>query len=338
MGPTSAGDLAQPGGLGATPGGDFLAVLGLEASRRRERVCHARVAAPAQLARCSRDDGLGTAFLPAKSRGALWAGALWAINPFLIWHSQDVRNYAIWAAFSPLALWLFWCALTSNRWRDWALYGVAQVAASYTFLLEPFFLLVQLSFALLFFRRRAVLGRMARTWLAMSLALLPLLVQLTRLAGSGYSGTAARVSVETLLRRFLPTLLFGEGGLSLLAGAALMMALLLGLLAGGRRRAPQRVLLLLWLFLPLALLMLFGTQMNIFRPRYVIAVTPALLLSILWVANRARGPWLGQGCRWCCWRWGCSRCMRTFMKTHPRPRIGAAWRHFWMSVPARTAR
>ena len=37
---------------------------------------------------------------------AMLSAALWAVNPFLIWHAQDVRNYALWAALSPLAMWL----------------------------------------------------------------------------------------------------------------------------------------------------------------------------------------------------------------------------------------
>ena len=33
----------------------------------------------------------------------LIAASLWAVNPNLIWHSQDVRNYAIWAALSGVS-------------------------------------------------------------------------------------------------------------------------------------------------------------------------------------------------------------------------------------------
>src|SRR5574341_1823900 len=39
---------------------------------------------------------------------ALAAAALIAINPYQIWHSQDVRNYTMWPALSLLALIFFW--------------------------------------------------------------------------------------------------------------------------------------------------------------------------------------------------------------------------------------
>ena len=37
---------------------------------------------------------------------SLMAALLWALHPFEIWHSQDYRNYALWAGFSVTALWL----------------------------------------------------------------------------------------------------------------------------------------------------------------------------------------------------------------------------------------
>jgi mannosyltransferase len=63
----------------------------------------------------------GNSFSPPKRLSvALVAAALIAINPYQIWHSQDVRNYTIWPALSLLALVFFW------RWwrlegRSWTL-------------------------------------------------------------------------------------------------------------------------------------------------------------------------------------------------------------------------
>jgi len=231
---------------------------------------------------------LGVAALMALARRLIgaktaWlAGLLWAVNPFLVWHAQDVRNYALWAALSPLALWLFLRAVQKRRRVDWVLYGAASLAALYTFLLEPFFLLVQLAYLLRF--GRSALRPALLTWASMGVLLLPWVVQVLNLAQHGYSGTAARVSLDTLLREFLPTLLFGEARLSLLGGVGLLVALALGLLYGSRRQAPTAFLLAAWLFLPLLLLTLVGTRMNVFLPRYAIATTPALILALLWVA------------------------------------------------------
>ncbi|MCZ2094913.1 MAG: glycosyltransferase family 39 protein [Anaerolineae bacterium] len=72
---------------------------------------------------------LGRRLLRSAPAGLI-AAALWAVNPYLIWHAQDVRNYAIWAGLSPLALWLFlraadWgrpragcCTSRPRRWRS----------------------------------------------------------------------------------------------------------------------------------------------------------------------------------------------------------------------------
>ena len=219
---------------------------------------------------------------------AVWMlGLLWAVNPFQVWHSQDVRNYALWAVLSPLAMWLFLLALHRNRPRDWLLYGIAETLALYAFLLEPFFLVVQASYLLYFHRDK--LRNAAMTWGLMAVPLIPLGIQLVRLAGSDYSGTATTVNLNTLVTRFLPTLLFGEGGLSFIAGLGLIAVLLAGLLRNGKRiqYRPTSFLLGLWLFLPLILLIVFATRMSIFRPRYVITITPALLLALIWIAFRA---------------------------------------------------
>ena len=237
---------------------------------------------------------LGVALMMALARRLIGAGSaawmlglLWAVNPFLIWHAQDVRNYALWAVLSPLAMWLFLVALERNRRRDWTLYAVAEFAAFHAFLLEPFFLLTQ-GLYLITFRRERLKSALV-TWLALAVTLVPWMIQVVRLSGSGYGGTAARADLAELVRRFVPTLLFGEGELSLVAGASLLIVLAAGLVAGRRRNLDKRVLLLLWAFLPLILLVIFSTRMNVFRPRYVIPITPPILLGFLWTAFRAGG-------------------------------------------------
>ena len=57
---------------------------------------------------------------PRNDTAALIAAALIAINPYQIWHSQDIRNYTMWPSLSLLALIFLW------RWwrlevRGWKL-------------------------------------------------------------------------------------------------------------------------------------------------------------------------------------------------------------------------
>ena len=218
-----------------------------------------------------------------KPRAAWMCGLLWAMNPFQIWHAQDVRNYAIWAVLSPLAMWLFLLALERNRKQDWILYSVALTASFYSFLLEPFFLLIQAVYLLLFHRDKWRNPFVA--WAVTGIALIPWFLQVVRLSGSDYEGTASKVSLETLITRFIPTLLFGDGELTLIAGSGLLLVLIVGLAVGKRHTLEKRVLLAMWLFLPLILLTLAGTRLSIFRPRYIIPITPALLLTVIWISG-----------------------------------------------------
>src|SRR5689334_11348626 len=68
-------------------------------------------------------------------RAALVAAFLWAINPNLIWHSQDARNYAIWSALSVLTLWLLLRVADRSRRVGWALYILALTLGLYMFFL-----------------------------------------------------------------------------------------------------------------------------------------------------------------------------------------------------------
>ena len=85
-------------------------------------------------------------------RRAAHAGALLiALNPFLVWYSQDTRAYSLLTLLVLGAVWLTWQAARHNHWGDWAgagvLWGLAglthyfavipALAASLTFLLVP---------------------------------------------------------------------------------------------------------------------------------------------------------------------------------------------------------
>jgi hypothetical protein len=230
---------------------------------------------------------------------AIVAALLWAINPFLIWHAQDARNYAIWAGLSPLALWLFLRAVDSNRPRDWTLYVLAEVIALYTFFLEAFFVVVQ-AFYLLVRRHPTTTNappsppvgrgpggganRAISVWLIMAILLIPWFVQIYLLSGSGYQGTTEASEPIKLVTWFIPALLGGE---DLSAPSdAVITALWLGLFAltlwtGIKHRDRARLFLAAWILTPALLLLIVGSRMAVFHPRYLIALTPALLLVIV---------------------------------------------------------
>lgn len=213
-------------------------------------------------------------------RTAAIAALLWAINPFLIWHSQDARNYALWAGLSPLAMLLFLRAAVSNRPRRWAVYVAVQALALYTFFLEAFLLPVQVIYLLVTRSRRDVWRRAVIAWIALGGLLIPWLVQLYWLSGSGYSGTLARADPAALLTRFLPMLLVGRepaapwNVILPLAWIALVALLLIP----DARRSRVPVWPVAWIALPTVVLLLAATRMSVFDPRYLIAALPALVL------------------------------------------------------------
>ena len=105
----------------------------------------------------------GTAYIPAiyllarslfSRRTALIATLLAAVNPFLVWYSQETRMYALVATLAAWALYFFLRGLETNRWRWWAAYTVLTVASLYTHLYAVFLLPAEFFF-LLFHARQA---------------------------------------------------------------------------------------------------------------------------------------------------------------------------------------
>lgn len=231
------------------------------------------VAVMAALARrLFRDDRLG-----------YLAAALWATNAFLIWHAQDVRNYAPWSGFSVLAMWLFLRAADRNRPRDWALYVAAEALALYTFYLEAFLVAVQIVYLLLVRRSRPVLARGLRAGAVLAVLLIPWLVQAWVLAGSGYRGATDPAAPARLITWILPELLTGDtvgSPWDTLLPLAWIVAAAATLLASRSVRAALAAWLAVWIMVPAVLQLIAATRMDVFNPRYVIAITPALLLFV----------------------------------------------------------
>ena len=65
----------------------------------------------------------------ASNRAGLIAAAIVAVNPMLIWYSQEARSYAVLVFFGALALLFFVRALHSWMGRDLALWALASALA-----------------------------------------------------------------------------------------------------------------------------------------------------------------------------------------------------------------
>ncbi len=105
-------------------------------------------------------------------RAGLWAAALVAFNPMLLWYSQEARAYSLLVLFSSLSL--LWCvrAARSGRRRDFIWWGVFSGLALATHYFAVFPLVAELALLLRRRGRSALVG--VGILVAFGLALLPL--------------------------------------------------------------------------------------------------------------------------------------------------------------------
>ncbi|MCC6975256.1 MAG: hypothetical protein IT322_14725 [Anaerolineae bacterium] len=207
-------------------------------------------------------------------RTAAAAALLYALNPTLVWHSQDMRNYGPWVGLSLISLWLGVRLITlpnhqGDRWR----YGIAAASAIYTFFLEGFLILVQGWLALLSGRR--TLRRWIEGLLLTFIVCLPLVYQVYRLANSGYRGALTGADLRAL-PAFFDSLMWGE----FLPGAPppTLLLLIASLVIIGWRSRRLGLWLAGGLIIPSVLLTLVSTRLDVFGSRYLIALLPLMFL------------------------------------------------------------
>lgn len=230
-------------------------------------------------------------------RIGLLAAALWAVNPFEIWHAQDARNYAIWAAMSVIALWLGLRVTKYDTRGAWLLYLVGALITALTFYNE-LLMMAALSLYVILTRWKdhAFLARWfaAQVAVALIVAAVFLLIQGRLFAEGSYGGTVGSFSAPLWVTWFLPTLAFGEtlqhGEPSLFVWLPLLMVIMLGLYAVWRLNRRFALFTIIVGGIPLLLLGLVSLKMNIFHPRYVITAAPAMMLAIggllVWLAKQ----------------------------------------------------
>lgn len=254
---------------------------------------------------------IGIALSGRRTLGIL-AALLWAVQPFQVWHSQDFRNYAPWAGLSALSVALALRFTRYQRKRDWLLYTLLATATALLFYMEVFSLLVLSLYVLVVFRKQWTF--LARWFVTVgiaggSAAASFLILQAPLFARGGYGGTSLIFDGCSLFSNFLPVLSFGEYYPPDFAAVLWPVLLILLLACFGlvvQNDKKLALLLGLWLLVPLILLSLIATRMNVFLPRYVMFSAPAYGLTFLsglfffarhsssrrWGASIAVGAWL----------------------------------------------
>ncbi len=173
---------------------------------------------------------------------ALCAAALIAINPYQIWHAQDVRNYTMWPALSLLGLiffWRWWSAerkqMTDDRRQtlrieilDLGFFTLATLASLYTHYYDVFILVALNLFVFTF----ATLDRRWKTlarWVGAQMVLVALyapwvLFGTNRITTYGEASAEQSVSLIEQLARTIAAFTLGDtmpGGIQIVVvGAA----------------------------------------------------------------------------------------------------------------------
>ncbi len=156
-------------------------------------------------------------------RTGLAAAALVAVNPLLIWFSQEARNYELVALLSAVSLWLFLRALDDRRERAIAWWALAPGAGA----LHPLLRLLRAGAA-----DRLAAGRDGRrraVWAsvgALALVALALLPMLLEQRGNLYDIAGASIGVRLL--QIPKQFLLGYRGPAALPAGLLGAALIVG--------------------------------------------------------------------------------------------------------------
>jgi mannosyltransferase len=232
-------------------------------------------------------------------RAGLIAAALVAVNPMLIWYSQEARSYALLVLFCAASLLFFARALRTRRGGDLALWALASALALCSHYFAVFAVAIEALWLLIALRsrRRLVLPALAAV-IATGLALLPLLA-------SQVNPTHIDWIEETpLSSRFFQTgvsFLVGETGHVIaepprphyaLLPAILIAAALLLLALRGTRRERRGALLGLVVGLGVAVLALVAALVGkdyVVERNLLPALMPlAIVVAIGFAVERAR--------------------------------------------------
>jgi len=285
-------------GMDVHPPGYFMAlhlwmdIAGMREFALRYLSVAASLLSVALLVRFGRDIG------PGEKRG-VWAaylcGGLAALLPLYVAYAQEVRMYAMVTCLALLAAYAQWRILfrgsVARRW--WVVYVLATVAGLYTHYFCLFLIAFQGVAWLAWVavapdapRRR----RRLSAWIGSQLAVLVLfapqlplaLQQTTAYANPNLQPPSPLVFLSSSWLAYTAGLIVQPALAWLAIGAALLTltAVVCWIWRARRQRLAMLLYLLGWFCIPLALYFVVLQSRPSFEPRYMIAVTPALLL--LW--------------------------------------------------------
>ena len=233
---------------------------------------------------------------PGSRRIALAAAALAAVNPMLVWFSQEARNYSLIALLSAVALLLFLHALDDGRPALLGWWAVASALALCSHYFAAFVIAPQAAWLLWRHRRRATAAGAVAAVTLVGAALLPLLLA-QRDNPYDIAGQSLGLRMLQVPKQFL---LGYHGPLPLLCGvlgAGCLVCAVILLVRGTERQTRDRALFVGGIGLVAVLLAFAGGLLgaDYLNARNLIAALPALLAALAagFAAPRSRHAAVG---------------------------------------------
>ncbi len=242
-------------------------------------------------------------------RVGLLAAGLLAISPAHIWHSQIARMYALLVLLGTASTWLAWRWWTDEDRKPtqlWLYAGIA-LAALYTHYFALFLLALHTiaGLGLALFHKRPRWGESVGQWMAVQaligigfLPWLPIMFSQT----TDHVMTWIPPLSWPVVRSSWLYLLFGQDwqgtwydiGRALLGLGLMIVALWPGWPSMRRPHPTDRAWMVLWFWLPMALIVLAALYRPIYQNKQLLIVLPPLVL-LLAVAVQRIGPSLARG-------------------------------------------
>jgi len=242
---------------------------------------------------------------PRSQMIALIAAALIAINPYQIWHSQDVRNYTLWPALSLLGLIFFWKwwkeeqkaeskgQRAENRFPFYDFrfmylffYVLATLASLYTHYYDAFILAALNIFVFAFAvleRRWRTLGRWIAAQAVLVAAYAPWVVWGTnRVTTYGEASAQQDVPLLDQFSRTLASFILSDtvpDTLKTMLWLPLALGLFVALIYLARRNQSNAAFLFLYIAVPTLGLYLISIGRPLFLERYLNGIAPAYYLT-----------------------------------------------------------
>ena len=236
---------------------------------------------------------------------ALIAAAIIAVNPYQIWHSQDVRNYTMWPALSLLGLIFFWrwwkreatddrqqttdlrFTFYGSRLASLSFFVLATLASLYTHYYDVFILAALNVFVFgfaLWERRWKMLGRWVGAQIALVVLYAPwVLFGTNRITSYGEASAEQSISMIDVFSRTISAFVLSETvpdtirSIVWLPLAIIVVAILI-LLA--RRNRERAAFLLLYIVIPTLALYVLSIGRPLFLERYLNGIAPAYYLVL----------------------------------------------------------